>query len=70
MNLRRDDLKAIVVTGAKGRFSGAFDINAFGGLQEGLLVSISRSVQLILVVVHSWYCMEQEAHLKRAAKGK
>ncbi|KAD4178258.1 hypothetical protein R6Q59_021824 [Mikania micrantha] len=33
--LQRDDVKAIVVTGAKGKFSGGFDINAFGGLQEG-----------------------------------
>ncbi|KAJ1395222.1 hypothetical protein SESBI_33593 [Sesbania bispinosa] len=31
---RRDDVKAIVVTGAKGKFSGGFDISAFGGLQE------------------------------------
>ncbi|KAK7387916.1 hypothetical protein VNO78_22714 [Psophocarpus tetragonolobus] len=28
--LRRDDVKAIVVTGAKGKFSGGFDISAFG----------------------------------------
>ncbi|XP_040867219.1 peroxisomal fatty acid beta-oxidation multifunctional protein MFP2 isoform X2 [Glycine max] len=28
--LQRDDVKAIVVTGAKGRFSGGFDISAFG----------------------------------------
>jgi enoyl-CoA hydratase/3-hydroxyacyl-CoA dehydrogenase len=27
--LRRSDVKAIVLTGAKGRFSGGFDINAF-----------------------------------------
>ncbi|KAI3828946.1 hypothetical protein L1987_03058 [Smallanthus sonchifolius] len=33
--LQRDDVKAIVVTGAKGKFSGGFDINALGGLQEG-----------------------------------
>ncbi|RDX61094.1 hypothetical protein CR513_60704, partial [Mucuna pruriens] len=32
--LQRDDVKAIVVTGAKGKFSGGFDITAFGGLQE------------------------------------
>ncbi|KAL1334836.1 hypothetical protein HN51_063788 [Arachis hypogaea] len=30
---RRDDVKAIVVTGAKGKFSGGFDISAFGGIQ-------------------------------------
>ncbi|CAN1806898.1 Glyoxysomal fatty acid beta-oxidation multifunctional protein MFP-a, partial [Linum perenne] len=28
--LRRDDVKAIVVTGANGKFSGGFDISAFG----------------------------------------
>ncbi|XVE82165.1 hypothetical protein DITRI_Ditri15bG0124900 [Diplodiscus trichospermus] len=33
--LRRDDVKAIVVTGANGKFSGGFDITAFGGIQEG-----------------------------------
>ncbi|KAI7744767.1 hypothetical protein M8C21_016902 [Ambrosia artemisiifolia] len=33
--LQRDDVKAIVVTGAKGKFSGGFDISAFGALQEG-----------------------------------
>ncbi|KAK2412067.1 peroxisomal fatty acid beta-oxidation multifunctional protein MFP2 [Trifolium repens] len=32
--VQRDDVKAIVVTGAKGKFSGGFDISAFGGLQE------------------------------------
>ncbi|EOY06557.1 Multifunctional protein 2 [Theobroma cacao] len=33
--LRRDDVKAIVVTGAKGKFSGGFDITAFGRIQGG-----------------------------------
>ncbi|CAL0301622.1 unnamed protein product [Lupinus luteus] len=33
--LQRNDVKAIVVTGAKGKFSGGFDISAFGGIQEG-----------------------------------
>ncbi|XP_068325962.1 glyoxysomal fatty acid beta-oxidation multifunctional protein MFP-a-like [Pyrus communis] len=33
--LRRNDVKAIVITGAKGKFSGGFDISAFGGLQGG-----------------------------------
>ncbi|CAL2226942.1 unnamed protein product [Prunus armeniaca] len=33
--LRRNDVKAIVITGAKGKFSGGFDITAFGGLQGG-----------------------------------
>ncbi|KAL5065449.1 hypothetical protein RYX36_027186 [Vicia faba] len=32
--VQRDDVKAIVVTGAKGKFSGGFDISAFGALQE------------------------------------
>ncbi|KAG5559882.1 hypothetical protein RHGRI_003242 [Rhododendron griersonianum] len=31
--LHRDDVKAIVVTGAKGKFCGGFDITAFGGMQ-------------------------------------
>ncbi|KAJ8766238.1 hypothetical protein K2173_022297 [Erythroxylum novogranatense] len=35
--LRRDDVKAIVITGAKGKFSGGFDITAFGGIQSGKL---------------------------------
>ncbi|XP_061370540.1 peroxisomal fatty acid beta-oxidation multifunctional protein MFP2-like [Gastrolobium bilobum] len=33
--LQREDVKAIVVTGAKGKFSGGFDITAFGSMQEG-----------------------------------
>lgn len=33
--LRRDDVKAIVVIGSNGKFSGGFDITAFGGIQEG-----------------------------------
>ncbi|CAN6676884.1 unnamed protein product [Malus baccata var. baccata] len=33
--LRRNDVKAIVITGAKGKFSGGFDISAFGGHQGG-----------------------------------
>ncbi|XP_031743671.1 glyoxysomal fatty acid beta-oxidation multifunctional protein MFP-a-like [Cucumis sativus] len=33
--LEREDVKAIVVTGARGKFSGGFDITAFGGLQGG-----------------------------------
>ncbi|XP_057476267.1 glyoxysomal fatty acid beta-oxidation multifunctional protein MFP-a-like [Actinidia eriantha] len=35
--LRRNDVKAIVLTGAKGKFSGGFDIGSFGGFQEGKL---------------------------------
>ncbi|XP_024961410.1 glyoxysomal fatty acid beta-oxidation multifunctional protein MFP-a isoform X2 [Cynara cardunculus var. scolymus] len=37
--LQRDDVKAIVVTGAKGKFSGGFDINAFGGMHDGKAMS-------------------------------
>ncbi|KAF3324702.1 glyoxysomal fatty acid beta-oxidation multifunctional protein MFP-a-like protein [Carex littledalei] len=33
--LSRNDVKAIVVTGAKGKFSGGFDISAFGDVQGG-----------------------------------
>lgn len=33
--LRRNDVRAIVITGAKGKFSGGFDIGAFGSLQGG-----------------------------------
>eukprot|EP00262_Sarcandra_glabra_P006229 TRINITY_DN18351_c0_g1_i1.p1 TRINITY_DN18351_c0_g1~~TRINITY_DN18351_c0_g1_i1.p1 ORF type:complete len:726 (+),score=137.67 TRINITY_DN18351_c0_g1_i1:162-2339(+) len=33
--LQRDDVKAIVITGSKGKFSGGFDITAFGGFQTG-----------------------------------
>ncbi|KAG8372936.1 hypothetical protein BUALT_Bualt12G0118900 [Buddleja alternifolia] len=32
--LGRDDVKAIVVTGAQGKFSGGFDISAFGKIQD------------------------------------
>ncbi|XP_041012143.1 glyoxysomal fatty acid beta-oxidation multifunctional protein MFP-a [Juglans microcarpa x Juglans regia] len=40
--LRRDDVKAIVVTGAKGKFSGGFDIAAFEGFRNG---SIGRETK-------------------------
>ncbi|MBA0615091.1 hypothetical protein Godav_015276 [Gossypium davidsonii] len=33
--LQRDDVKAIVVAGANGKFSGGFDISAFGGIEQG-----------------------------------
>nr|AAL32728.1 fatty acid multifunctional protein (AtMFP2) [Arabidopsis thaliana] len=33
--LSRNDVKAIVITGAKGRFSGGFDISGFGEMQKG-----------------------------------
>ncbi|KAL0323451.1 UNVERIFIED_CONTAM: Glyoxysomal fatty acid beta-oxidation multifunctional protein MFP-a [Sesamum angustifolium] len=32
--LRRDDVKAVVITGAQGKFSGGFDISAFGKIQD------------------------------------
>ncbi|KAL6503365.1 hypothetical protein OROGR_025288 [Orobanche gracilis] len=35
--LRRDDVKAIVITGAQGKFSGGFDISAFGKIQDKTL---------------------------------
>ncbi|KAI5446416.1 peroxisomal fatty acid beta-oxidation multifunctional protein MFP2 isoform X2 [Lathyrus oleraceus] len=37
----REDVKAIVVTGAKGKFSGGFDINAFGIMQKGVVEKTS-----------------------------
>ncbi|ESQ49348.1 hypothetical protein EUTSA_v10020152mg [Eutrema salsugineum] len=33
--LSRNDVKAIVITGAKGKFSGGFDISGFGEIQKG-----------------------------------
>ncbi|KAF8094641.1 hypothetical protein N665_0358s0023 [Sinapis alba] len=33
--LSRNDVKAIVITGAKGKFSGGFDISGFGEVQNG-----------------------------------
>ncbi|KAF3603411.1 hypothetical protein F2Q69_00039060 [Brassica cretica] len=33
--LGRNDVKAIVITGAKGKFSGGFDISGFGEVQKG-----------------------------------
>ncbi|KAK9282485.1 hypothetical protein L1049_005403 [Liquidambar formosana] len=32
--LQRDDVRAIVITGSKGKFSGGFGVTAFGGLQK------------------------------------
>ncbi|KAK9671744.1 hypothetical protein RND81_12G051400 [Saponaria officinalis] len=40
--LRRNDVKAIVVTGAKGKFSGGFDISAFGEVQKGKTSGLKR----------------------------
>ncbi|RAL54328.1 hypothetical protein DM860_001456 [Cuscuta australis] len=37
--LNKDDVKAIVVTGANGKFSGGFDISAFAGLQGGMVAT-------------------------------
>ncbi|OIV95201.1 hypothetical protein TanjilG_21591 [Lupinus angustifolius] len=47
--LQRNDVKAIVVTGAKGKFSGGFDITAFGGLQEGKENSNPGSISIEIV---------------------
>ncbi|XP_015899895.2 peroxisomal fatty acid beta-oxidation multifunctional protein MFP2 [Ziziphus jujuba] len=49
--LRRDDVKAIVVTGANGRFSGGFDINAFGGMQGGQPGEYSRPGYVSIEIV-------------------
>ncbi|KAL5541883.1 hypothetical protein UlMin_009593 [Ulmus minor] len=55
--LTRDDVRAIVVTGAKGRFSGGFDISAFGGMQGGVKPEFSRpgyvSVELLTDVLEA-----------------
>ncbi|KAF3456243.1 hypothetical protein FNV43_RR00893 [Rhamnella rubrinervis] len=40
--LHRDDVKALVFTGEKGKFSGGFDINAFRRLQSGRKAEYSR----------------------------
>ncbi|XP_057547363.1 glyoxysomal fatty acid beta-oxidation multifunctional protein MFP-a [Amaranthus tricolor] len=48
--LRRNDVKAIVVTGAKGKFSGGFDITAFGGIQEGKTASPKRGFVAVEVL--------------------
>lgn len=48
--LRRNDVKAIVVTGAKGKFSGGFDITAFGGIQEGKNASPKRGFVAVEVL--------------------
>ncbi|KAF7837805.1 Glyoxysomal fatty acid beta-oxidation multifunctional protein MFP-a [Senna tora] len=48
--LQRDDVKAIVVTGAKGKFSGGFDISAFGKIQDGTVERPKRgwvSIEII-----------------------
>lgn len=40
--LRRDDVKAIVVTGANGKFSGGFDISVFPQIQAGTIEAPKR----------------------------
>ncbi|KAK7289912.1 hypothetical protein RIF29_03947 [Crotalaria pallida] len=47
--LQRDDVRAIVVTGAKGKFSGGFDITAFGGIQEGKEISNPGSISVEII---------------------
>ncbi|KAJ8423103.1 hypothetical protein Cgig2_004701 [Carnegiea gigantea] len=42
--LGRDDVKAIVVTGANGKFSGGFDITAFGEIQGGKITAPKRGL--------------------------
>ncbi|KAF2310949.1 hypothetical protein GH714_018712 [Hevea brasiliensis] len=54
--LRRDDVKAIVVTGAKGKFSGGFDITAFGAIQSGTVDQPKRgyiSVEILTETVEA-----------------
>ncbi|KAJ4850472.1 Altered inheritance of mitochondria protein 1 [Turnera subulata] len=47
---RRDDVKAIVLTGKGGRFSGGFDINVFQKIHETGDISILPDVSVDLVV--------------------
>ncbi|PON88350.1 Crotonase [Trema orientale] len=55
--LQRNDVKAIVITGANGKFSGGFDISAFGGLQGGQKADHSRpgfvSVEILTDIVEA-----------------
>ncbi|PIA64926.1 hypothetical protein AQUCO_00100410v1 [Aquilegia coerulea] len=48
--MNRDDVKAIVVTGEGGRFSGGFDINVFGTVHKSGDLSALPSVSVDLVV--------------------
>ncbi|KAJ0459512.1 putative isomerase, Enoyl-CoA hydratase, 3-hydroxyacyl-CoA dehydrogenase [Helianthus annuus] len=53
--LQRDDVKAIVVTGAKGKFSGGFDLNVLGGLREGKGMDITlHCIAFCLCVNKNW----------------
>uniref|UniRef100_A0A6N2N568 3-hydroxyacyl-CoA dehydrogenase NAD binding domain-containing protein n=1 Tax=Salix viminalis TaxID=40686 RepID=A0A6N2N568_SALVM len=38
--LQRDDVKAIVITGSNGKFSGGFDVTAFGRKGRTTLLSV------------------------------
>ncbi|XP_031386430.1 peroxisomal fatty acid beta-oxidation multifunctional protein MFP2-like isoform X1 [Punica granatum] len=49
--LRRNDVKAIVITGEKGKFSGGFDITGLGGSQERKPKPDSMSVDFLSDVV-------------------
>ncbi|KAJ3669495.1 hypothetical protein LUZ60_011445 [Juncus effusus] len=49
--LRRNDVKAIVVTGAQGKFSGGFDISAFGAIQGGKMSQEQPKVGYISIEV-------------------
>ncbi|XP_030545586.1 glyoxysomal fatty acid beta-oxidation multifunctional protein MFP-a [Rhodamnia argentea] len=51
--LRRNDVKAIVVTGANGKFSGGFDITAFGGLQTGKVEKPKRGFVSVEVLTET-----------------
>ncbi|XP_059433946.1 glyoxysomal fatty acid beta-oxidation multifunctional protein MFP-a-like [Corylus avellana] len=49
--LRRDDVKAIVITGAKGNFSGGFDVAALQGIQAGKIEKEERPGSLAVEVI-------------------
>ncbi|XP_041012132.1 glyoxysomal fatty acid beta-oxidation multifunctional protein MFP-a-like [Juglans microcarpa x Juglans regia] len=49
--LRRDDVKAIVITGAKGNFAGGFDVSAIGGSQGGTMETEQRPGYLAVDVI-------------------
>ncbi|KAL2555203.1 Peroxisomal fatty acid beta-oxidation multifunctional protein AIM1 [Forsythia ovata] len=48
--MTRDDVKAVVLTGNDGKFSGGFDINVFERIQKTGDISILRDVSVDLVV--------------------
>ncbi|KAJ4954723.1 hypothetical protein NE237_011506 [Protea cynaroides] len=47
---QRDDVKAIVVTGSGNKFSGGFDITAFGGLQSGKMEQPKKGLISIEII--------------------